>query len=384
MKENCKGNGLLSIVWILGICVSTLFLGVLGQAGPVAAASDTWQPHALPASPTYPKTSLTAATGISCPSVSVCFVTGEYGQGDDSGGPASMYATTDGGQKWQIQSLPAAAFWLDSISCAITSECVAVGYSPGGGPLILTTVNGGARWTVPSLPASTKSAYGIEGVACPTSKVCFAVGSGPAGGVILRSTNGGAAWEAEAAPKGTSHYNGVSCDSSSTCTIVGGNSSQTTPPAVLTTVDGGTKWIARSSTSIVPGDSLYGISCPSAKECFATGGTNSGGGRLFRTTDGGTSWERQTLPSGLFGVGSVTCTSATSCFALGEDGTTAPSGPEKVLTTVNAGVTWQSQTFAQSGTEVQDTPITGIACSGASCFGSGNDNGPAFYKYVKS
>ena len=98
----------------------------------------------------------------------------------------------------------------------------------------------------------------------------------------------------------------------------------------------------------------------------------------------GSSWERQTLPSGLFDVGRVTCISATQCFALGEDGTPAPSGPEKVLTTTNAGATWQSQTFAQSATGVENTPIDGIACSGASCFGSGNDDGPAFYRYVKS
>ena len=32
------------------------------------------------------------------------------------------YATTDGGAKWQIQSLPTVAFWLSSITCATTLE----------------------------------------------------------------------------------------------------------------------------------------------------------------------------------------------------------------------------------------------------------------------
>jgi photosystem II stability/assembly factor-like uncharacterized protein len=368
----------LFLVGLLGLTVASALLAA-GQTDPVAAASATWQPHALPSSPVYPKTSFTATTGISCPSAEVCFVTGEYGQGDDNGGPASMYATTDGGAKWAIQTLPASANWLSSISCPSTSECVTV---TGEGSSVLRTVNGGTTWTTPSLPAAAKAAYGLEGVTCPTVTTCFAVAASATGGVIIRSTDGGAKWQVQTAPHGTNYYQSISCSSSSTCTIVGGNLSETTPPPVLTTTDGGAMWRAHSSAAIVTGESLGSVSCPTKDECFVAGGVNSGGARMFRTTNGGTSWAPVTLPSGLFGVG-VSCISATTCFALGSDGTGAPSGPEKVLTTTNAGTTWQTQTFAQSGTSVADVPIINISCTTKWCFGAGEHDGPAFYTYLK-
>ena len=237
------------------------------------------------------------------------------------------YATTDGGAKWQIQSLPTVAFWLSSITCATTLNCVAVGIAPSGGPLLLTTVNGGARWTVPSLPDSAKSAYGIGGVACPTSMVCFAVSGGPDGGVIIGSTSGGKTWRAQTAPRGTNYYNGVSCSSSSTCTIVGGNLSETTPPALLTTTDGGTKWIARSSDSIVTGESLYGISCPSTKDAsLQVGRTAEAGGSLGPLTQAVLGRDKHSLRVSLMSEGSPVSRRPMFCAGRGRNPCTIRSG----------------------------------------------------------
>lgn len=373
----------------LTICVIATMLVLLGQAESVAAASATWQPHALPTSPVWPVTNFTVATQIACPSTSVCFVGGEYGEGSLSGGPASMYATANGGRSWVIDSLPAEAFWLSSISCNSTAHCVAAGDTFGGGPLLLTTVDGGAAWTTPSLPAKAQSAYGISDVSCPTSSECFAVSGGPSGGVIIRSTDGGATWHAQTAPARTNFYGAVSCYSSSRCTIVGGNLSETTPPPVLTTTDGGMKWNVQSSSAIVAGDRLLAVSCPSKVECLASGQAHGGGGRMFRTTDGGRSWESERLPSAVsssaMDIDRVVCVSAATCFALGEyDGFDDTSVHEKVLVTTNAGLTWTSQTFAQSSDGVENTPINAISCSGNSCFGAGEHAGPAYYTYVNS
>jgi hypothetical protein len=86
----------------------------------------------------------------------------------------------------------------------------------------------------------------------------------------------------------------------------------------LATTDGGSTWTAQVET----GD-LFDITCPTSLTCFAVGSGLQG--VALTTTDGGTNWTSQSVPTGIEGIGSVSCPSTTLCFstATGEGKTGA-------------------------------------------------------------
>ncbi len=110
----------------------------------------------------------------------------------------------------------------------------------------------------------------------------------------------------------------------------------------LATTDGGSTWTQQTLPSTF--DSLaYGIACPTSSECTAVGSSYVGNysiGEIAGTTDGGTSWSAQTLPSGLSPFGAVSCASTSHCIAGGSDATGAAA-----YSTSDGGATWSQQTL---------------------------------------
>jgi len=112
--------------------------------------------------------------------------------GDETGPGASTgvaVATTDGGVAWAAQMVPAGIFTLDGVSCASTSDCVAVGddSSERDGAIVATT-DAGTTWTSQTTPSGVAN---LNGASCGSTSVCEAVGlnqSDPAGGTIIGST----------------------------------------------------------------------------------------------------------------------------------------------------------------------------------------------------
>lgn len=97
--------------------------------------------------------------------------------------------------------------------------------------------------------------------------------------------------------------------------------------------------------------SLDAISCPSAGLCVAVGESGAHGGLLYRSLDGGKTWQRGALPAGSGPLYSLSCPAASLCVAL---------GATYALRSTDAGTTWSAVSLASAlGTKAT---LEGIAC----------------------
>ncbi|MDO8463258.1 MAG: YCF48-related protein [bacterium] len=320
----------------------------------------------------------------------------------------TIIGTTDGGTTWTAQT-SGTANDLWGIHCTSTTACVAVGASG----TILTTANGGGTWTT----RTSGVAVLLYEVAC-TGSTCAAIGDT---GTIIRSTDSGATWTSVTSGTANALY-GIAFGSATTGWAFGNNgtilktadagatwTAQTSGAttylaaafaldattvwvsggALFTTANGGTTWTANrgfdvdeniqsyniheisfadadtgwlaSGTSDTVGggiakttnggalwtsqlsgldDAFEGIDCPSTTFCAAVGRS----GIIYTTTDG-TTWTLRT--SGIAtDLLDVECPSVGTCYAFGTAGA--------ILKTTNSGATWTAQTGVDAGVEYKD------------------------------
>jgi hypothetical protein len=127
---------------------------------------------------------------VTCPSPRTCFV---GGIGADGGIHAIVAAVKNGGQTWQVHSVPGLgaagtdgtvpATGASSVSCPTPTVCFALGWAGR----IARTTNGGATWRLGHI---TKP-YPFTGIACPSVTVCYAIGYL---GRIMGTVNGSRTW----------------------------------------------------------------------------------------------------------------------------------------------------------------------------------------------
>ena len=187
-------------------------------------------------------------TELSCDSAAACVAEGTY---QDASNRSDTLLLTWSGGSWESAQTPLPAdassdssVTITGLSCASASLCFAAGSytdtSGSGGGLLLTWTNG--SWSVAKIPvpndASTPQTAGLEGISCPSSVFCVAVGSyevaksGYTGtwaqGLLLTWLNG--SWKAETSPQpenavspphGNTQVDAVSCVSSVSCTAGG-------------------------------------------------------------------------------------------------------------------------------------------------------------------
>jgi photosystem II stability/assembly factor-like uncharacterized protein len=193
----------------------------------------------------------------------------------------------------------------------------------------------------------------ITGVACPSKSVCEAIGhdsaTSGATAALLRTTDGGVSWVSEKLPAGmggtvtgsvtSTVLNAIACPSKSICEAVGGfgNSSGEVVVALRTT-DGGRSWVRRT----IPGNgTVSAVACPSASTCEALFRVNGPGTEVvLRTTNGGKSWSRKTVLTGNVGLEVIACPSTSTCMAGGDVYPAAV-----VLRTTNGGKSWAQETL---------------------------------------
>ena len=105
----------------------------------------------------------------------------------------------------------------------------------------------------------------------------------------------------------------ITCPAVQVCFTVGFRSAtKTTTDAgtIAVTRNGGKKW----HTFYYPDASPYGVSCPTARICYAAGGPMGGSSAVFLVTrDGGNSWQRES-PS--FGARAIACPGPNTCYAV--------------------------------------------------------------------
>jgi len=307
--------------------------------------------------------------GISCVSATFCEAVGAY---TDLAGNEENLAETWNGQKWTIQSTPdptnpdgADYNGLEQVSCVSTQFCEAVG---AGGATELSLMWNGTSWTTQTLPGI--GAVEPQEVSCANADFCMMTD-----GFAQVDTWDGTSWSVAPTPTGVTYIGSVSCLSATFCEVVGGGDED----SLAATWNG-----ASLTTQTLAGSvstAMNSVTCTTTTSCEAVGetpGTNDDEGTAAESWNG-SAWTLQTIPTPSTTLGSsltgVSCTSATSCTAVGSYRSSA------------VGATYyQSQTLAETwdGTawtlETSPTPSAGgglgiVSCvSSQACTAAGNQD----------
>ncbi|HUN34848.1 MAG TPA: hypothetical protein VMU95_22830 [Trebonia sp.] len=345
-------------------CTSRNFCEAVGEYNdnpnviPVAALwnGSAWsaQTEPTPASNTFAH-----ENGVSCVSPNSCEAGGYWEVQVTSDDPKAL-AEGWNGDAWTLQHAvaPRSATYnfLSDVSCSSASFCEAVGthFDSADNQDILAETWNGQKWTVQSTP-NPANPYGspddnsLYKVSCVSPQFCEAVGAGPTGALTLMWN--GTSWTLQTRP-GASDVDPqeLSCASTTFCLAA--------DPYGHTDTWDGTAWTAGPT---VTGLTYVGsISCQSATFCEAVGASSTG---AEAAAWNGTSWTDQTV-AGPFNtvLNSVSCTAATSCEAVGE----APGTNDEEETTAESwdGSAWTVQSITSPST-TQGSQLTGVSCTSA-------------------
>ena len=226
---------------------------------------------------------------------------------------------------------------LNGVTCLRATQCIAVGYDDNGAgqPQALIETWDGTSWKVVPSPSKGSDPSVLNSVACAVnSDYCAAVGFEDSGGVnqTLIEKGFGTTWSVVPSPGGPgSTLKSVSCARDTIfCAAVGWRLAGGTARAlVVTSMDEG-PWQLVSSPNVGTGDNvLNGVSCTSASSCYAVGFDDgpSATKSLVETSFEGT-WSAEASSNkgaghNLFaGIGdnvleAVSCTSPIYCVAVG-------------------------------------------------------------------
>jgi photosystem II stability/assembly factor-like uncharacterized protein len=245
-------------------------------------------------------------------------------------GGGVVLATSDAGTVWTTAAVPAGAFTLASVSCASTSDCLAV--VSNGGSLFWSaeSTNFGQTWQqLGDLPASFVPG---DDLSCQAGGSCLVAGyvpttTGQGQGAVALSADGGDTWALSTVPGGTGILQTAMCTSSSVC-LAAGTQSTTVSDIVpakgefLRSADGGHTWTA--ATSAPPVDDVYGVECPTAEVCAMVGTKWAGNpvvgtGAVAQSGDGGLIFKASSAAYIPITLTALSCPTSDRCVAVGGD-----------------------------------------------------------------
>jgi photosystem II stability/assembly factor-like uncharacterized protein len=279
-------------------------------------------------------------------------------------GLADLWATADGGQTWSQTTAPAIVFRGALITFSDgTNGWLATPGEPASqyqqqGIVIDRTTDGGKTW---QLVAQTdfppgRSTAGAPSVNCGKQDLSFLnarVGwltGGCTGGVTFdMTTDGGVTWRAQslAAPHGatfSTDCEGGPCSLSAPRFVSAGYGymvlNDTEPTAnrswIYVSPDGGRHWTLHA----VPGQGTR-VTMVTASVGFASLATTDSAGRwLYRTDDGGTSWQ-PVIANVQLSPGPLDCVSVSRCWALSQS---QAGSSAQLYETTDGGRTWTAMT----------------------------------------
>ena len=222
------------------------------------------------------------------------------------------------------------------VTCLSASECWAVGYylAENAAQTLIERWDG-TSWSIVSSPntSATQSNF-LLGVTCASASECWAVGYYYNDNVISQTLIerwDGTSWTIASSPNtSTTDYNslsGVTCVSASECWAVGYyfTSDNFVDQTLIERWDG-TSWsiVSSPNTSTTEANVVLGVTCVSASECWAVGyyyGLDDLISQTLIERWDGTSWSIVSSPNTntqsnvLLGV---TCASASDCWAVGD------------------------------------------------------------------
>jgi hypothetical protein len=294
-------------------------------------------------------------SGISCVSASFCEAVGTH---YNSAGNEVDLAETWNGQSWKIQSTPNPKSQsggvnnsLSNVSCVSPQFCEAVG---GGAAGATTEMWNGTSWTVQERPGA--SDVETQLVSCTGTSFCLS-----ADGFANVDIWDGTSWSAGPAVAGLSNVTSISCLSADFCEAVGEG-----PSGQNAAMWNGTSW-ADQATPGPTSAAFNSVSCTTVSSCEAVG-QNFQNGQVVTLAESwnGSAWTIQSTPnpSATQGsqLGSVSCTSATSCTAGGsyQSSDVSNFGSSQTLVEVWDGTAWTIASSPNPST-AQDI-LQGVSC----------------------
>lgn len=240
----------------------------------------------------------------------------------------------------------------------------------------ITPVGAVPTWTISSSPSPGSSSQ-LIGVSCTSATFCMAVGSLTGskgyGGTLVESWNGHT-WSVSPSPshlQSNIALNGVSCTSTTFCMAVGfyANEISMGPDRTLIESWNGSTWSFSSSPN--PGgtnafDGLDGVSCTSTTSCVAVGSSSPStvSDTLIESWNGSTwSVSHSPNPGTDEYLNGVSCTSTTSCMAVGSTAANIRTAPRTLIEAWN-GSTWSVSPSRNPGSYADS--LNGVSCSSAS------------------
>ena len=304
------------------------------------------------------------------------------------------FASTESG--WSIVNSPSGSAplnYLSGVTCVSATDCWAVGYyHNGSADLTLIEHWDGTSWTVVASPNASRTQDQLKGVTCVSASECWAVGhsfnnnSGAYDTLTVRWD--GTSWALVSSPNNASQFNfllGVTCVSASDCWAVGdyykydSATGRNIPQTLIEHWDG-TSWaiISSPNTSTSNYNFLSSVSCASASNCFAVGiqFTDLGIQTLIERWNG-TSWAIVNSPNTDASddnyLSAITCVSASDCWAVGTS-TRIESGYRTLIQRWN-GISW-SIVSSPNVSGAQHNLLSGVTCASANdCWAVGHKSG---------
>jgi hypothetical protein len=338
------------------LSAGALFAGLVVVGASVLASAQTLSWSIVP-SPNSAGVDFLQA--VSCASTTACMAVGF--SNTSTGGYSTLVESWDG-TSWSIVPSPdpsAGTSYLRGVTCVSPIQCTAVGWA--GGRTLIESWDG-TSWSVVPSPDLASDEANLYSVSCPSATACTAVGNS-SDKPLIESWDG-TSWSVVPNPgSGASYLYGVSCASVTACMAVGNHASKTFAESW-----DGTSW------TVVPSPDRHGkanvfenVSCTSATACWAAGvyypHTTSIGATLTESWDG-TSWSVVPSPSPAASSGDtladVSCTSATACTAAGYRGS---SGVYETLIESWDGTSWTVVPSPDQGSI--SSSFAGVSCASA-------------------
>jgi hypothetical protein len=229
----------------------------------------------------------------------------------------------------------------------------------------------GSGWSITPSPNPRAGNGFLNGLSCPTTSVCTAVGahvSESGLGVTLAERRSGGTWAVQSTPNppaaASSALNGVSCSSASACTAVGEFFVKSGAQRTLAERWNGGSWQIQPTPNPAgsPASILVAAACPAADACTAVGTSNS---KLLVERWGGAGWQIQPAPvpagAQFSELGGVSCTTTASCIAVGDY--VNSSGVDVTLAERWNGSDWAIQPTPNPSGAQSFSVLIGVSCT---------------------
>ncbi len=209
------------------------------------------------------------------------------------------------------------------------------------GALLVTVVGLGAivasppawasdlSWSVVPTPNPASSPNdNLPGVACTSTSDCWAVGSASSGNALSQTLAehwNGSAWSIVPTPNASNSQenslNGVACVSASDCWAVGSSEVSGFVADTLAEHWNGSAWSIVTTPNPSPdtANQLFGVACVSASDCWAVG-VDDGPNLTLAEHWNGSAWSIVTTPNpstSVNNLSAVACTGTSDCWAVG-------------------------------------------------------------------